>query len=194
MSVPRFLLVILVGLAACEARPPANWVQGGSRLDIPRARWTRSGHLIDIMPDGQVLADGEHVFSLDPAGRIFELDNDPIAVLQADGRLLGKDDVLLGKIGIRNAAPPGKDVAWVAVSEQGEVLHFDPDGEGHPDGGWEGCGGAVRACTLVTHVISLSESRRYGAHPGFYGPSVGVGMGVGLGAGVGLGIGTTVAP
>jgi hypothetical protein len=131
------------------------------------------------MPDGRVLADGEHVFSIDVAGRVFNPDGDAVGVLQDDGRFLGKDDVLLGRIGIRNAALPGKTVAWLALSEQGEVLHFSEEGDSQPDGGWEGCGAAVRACTLVTHLIALSESER-GSHGGMYGPTFGIGIGFGM--------------
>jgi hypothetical protein len=179
MRLSRGALIVAMVLGACEAHPPANWVQGGSRLDIPRARWTRGGHLFDIMPDGRVLADGEHLFSIDTAGRVFDPDGDPEAVVQDDGRLLGKGDVLLGRIGIRNAALPGKTVAWLALSEEGQVLHFTQEGEGRPDGGWEGCGAAVRACTLVTHLIALSESER-SSHGGMYGPTFGISVGFGV--------------
>jgi hypothetical protein len=163
---------------ACQTRPPANWVQGGSPLDIPRARWTRGGHLIDIMPDGKVLADGELLFMVDRAGRIYEPDSDPIAVLQADGLLLGKGDASLGKIGLRNASLPGKEVAWLSLGDQGEVVHFDPDGDAHPDGAWSGCGPAIRTCTLTTHIITFVETRAP-RHGGMYGPS-GVGIGIGF--------------
>src|SRR5262252_9258515 len=101
MRVSAAAFLVAIALAGCEPRPPANWVQGGARLDIPRARWTRSGHLFDIMPDGKVLSDGGHVFSLDAAGRVFNPDGDPIGVLQDDGRLVGRDNVALGRIGIR---------------------------------------------------------------------------------------------
>src|SRR6185369_8457300 len=108
----------LLVLAACQAQPPPNWAQGGSLLDIPRARWTRGDKVIDIMPDGKILADGEHVFTIDRAGRVYEPDNDPVALLQADGQLLGKDAATLGKIGIRNASPPGRDLAWLSIAER----------------------------------------------------------------------------
>jgi hypothetical protein len=167
-------------LGACQTRPPANWAQGGSPLDIPRARWTRGSRIIDIMPDGKVLADGEHMFTVDRAGRIYETDNDPIAVLQADGQLVGTGDTSMGKIGLRNASLPGKQIAWLSLGEQGEVQRFDPDGEPHPDGTWAGCGPAIRACTLTTHIIALVESRRRGSGYGTYGPSVGIGFGFGM--------------
>ena len=132
-----------------------------------------------MMPDGKVLSDGHLLFSMDRAGRIFEPNNDPIAVLQVDGRLIGKDDVLLGKVGLRNSSPPGREVAWLSVSEAGEVQRFDPEGELHPDGAWTGCGPAIRACTLTTHVITLAETRRPRSR-GYYGPPVGIGVGFGL--------------
>ncbi|HEY3594960.1 MAG TPA: hypothetical protein VGL13_13845 [Polyangiaceae bacterium] len=131
------------------------------------------------MPDGRVLSDGKHIFSVDTAGRVFDPDGDPLAVLQADGRLLGKENALLGRIGIRNASLPGKDVAWLALSEQDEVLRFNQDGESRSDGGWESCGGAVRACTLVTHLVALSETELE-PHGSVYGPTIGIGIGFGM--------------
>jgi hypothetical protein len=181
LAVMRFrswAALLTLGMAACQSRPPPNWAQGGTPLDIPRARWTRGSHVIDIMPEGKVLLDGEHLFTIDRAGRVYEPDNDPIAVLQADGHLVGTGDTVLGKIGLRNASLPGKEVAWLALGDQGDVQRFDPDGEAHPDGAWTGCGAAVRACTLTTHVVTMAESRRprgYG-----YGPSVGIGIGFGM--------------
>jgi hypothetical protein len=148
-------------------------------IDIPRARWTRGEKLIDIMPDGKVLFDGEHMFTLDRAGRVYEPDNDPVAVLQPDGQLRGKDDASLGKIGLRNSSPPGHDFAWLSIDEQGTLLHYDPDGEPRPDGVWTGCGAALRACTLASHIVALVESR-WRRSP-VYGPSVGIGIGVGFG-------------
>jgi hypothetical protein len=179
MHLRNWAALLALGLAACQTRPPPNWAQGGSPLDIPRARWTRGNRVIDIMPDGKVLSDGEHLFTVDRAGRVYEPDNEPIAVLQADGVLVGKGETPYGKIGVRNASPPGREVAWIALGEQGEVTHFDSDGDVHPDGAWYGCGAAVRACTLATHVITLVETRRPRG-------STTVGLGVGLGVGFGM--------
>src|SRR6185295_217799 len=103
MKIPGWAFVPILALAACRAQPPPNWGQGGTPLDIPRARWTRGDKLIDLMPDGKVLGDGDHLFTIDRAGRVYQPDNEPVAVLQADGRLLGKDEALLGKIGFRNS-------------------------------------------------------------------------------------------
>ena len=186
----RLLPLVFAGLVplACSARPPANWAQGGSPVDIPRARWDRGGHVVEIMPEGQVVADGDHLFTLDRAGRVFQPDNEPIALLQADGRLLGKDDAMLGTIGLHNSSLPGRAQAWLTVGERGEVVFYDEEGDRHPAGGWVGCGPAVRTCTLVTHVIGLSEARSRG-HVG-----VGVGVGTGVGSGVGVGFGVLMHP
>jgi hypothetical protein len=182
MRTSGWALPWVLALAACQAQPPPNWAQGGALLDIPRARWTRGDKLIDIMPDGKILADGEHAFTIDRAGRVYEPDNDPVAVLQADGQLLGKDAAVLGKIGVRNASPPGRPLAWLSIAERGEVVHYDPDGEARADGAWTGCAAAVRACTLATHIVTLVETRW--RHSPSYGPSVGIGIGLGFGVGV----------
>ena len=179
MRIAGLALGPVLALAACHAQPPPNWAQGGSPLDIPRARWTRGDKLIDIMPDGKVLGDGEHLFTIDHAGRVYQPDLEPVAVLQADGRLVGKDEAVLGKIGLRNSSPPGKDIAWLSIGDRGEVVRFDPDGDAHTDGGWVGCNPSIRACTLATHIVTLVESR-WRRSP-MYGPSVGVGIGVGFG-------------
>ena len=75
---------------------------------------------------------------------------------------------------------PANEIAWLSLGEQGEVQRFDPDGEPHPDGAWAGCGPAIRACTLTTHIVALVETRRRGSGYGAYGPSVGIGIGFGM--------------
>lgn len=165
-------------LMGCQAHPPAHWAQGGSRLDIPRARWSHGDWVIDVMPDGRVLGNGEHLFTIDAAGRVFDVDNDPIALLEMDGQLVGKDETNLGRVGLRNASPPGVEFAWLTLDDMGRVVRFDPEGGPHPDGAWSGCGRALRTCTLVTHAIALSQTR------GRSGVQVGVGVGVGAGFGM----------
>jgi hypothetical protein len=138
--------------------------------------------LIDIMPDGKVLTNGEHLFTIDRAGRVYEPDNDPVAVLQADGRLLGRDDLSLGRVGLRNSSPGTREFAWLSIGDRGEVTHFAPDGQPSPDGAWTGCGPALRTCTLTTHIVSLIETRM--SQTRMPGPHVGIGFGLGLGMGV----------
>jgi hypothetical protein len=134
------------------------------------------------MADGHVLIDGEHAFSIDRAGRVIEADGTPIAVLQLDGVLVGKDNTSLGSVGLRNAAPPRGRMAWFSIGEQGEVVRYNEEGDALADGVWTSCGAAVRACTLATQVVSLAEARQR-AQGGFAvlsGPGVGIGIGTGL--------------
>ena len=156
---------------------------------LPRARWSLGDVAIDVMPDGRVLGNGDHLFSMDAAGRVFDDDNDPIALLEADGRLVGKDDRNLGYVGLRNASPPDGQVAWLTIEDSGNVVRFDPEGNPFPGGVWSGCGPALRTCTLTTHIFALLQARaRGGSRVRF-----GVGMGVGTGSG-GVGVGTVVMP
>src|SRR5262249_37719200 len=111
--------ILLMFAAGCASHPPAHWAQGGSRLMLPRARWALGDVVIDVMPDGRVLANGDHVFSMDAAGRVFDVDNDAIALLESDGRLIGKDERNLGYVGLHNASPPGGQVAWLTIEETG---------------------------------------------------------------------------
>lgn len=140
------------------------------------------------MLDGRVLVDGSHSFSIDRIGRVFEPDNSPIALLLSDGRLIGKDDVLLGTVGLHNASLPGRARAWLTVGDRGDVILYDDEGERRSAGAWTGCGAAIRTCTLVTHVIAIATTRRRG--------NVGVGFGIGSGvsAGMGAGFGVLVVP
>ena len=182
-------VALLAGaLMSCQAHPPAHWAQGGSRLDIPRARWSNGEGVLDLMPDGRVLGNGSHLFTIDAAGRVFDVENDPIALLETDGRLVGKDDANLGQVGLRNASPPGAEVAWLTLDERENVVRFDPEGGPHPDGTWSGCGPALRTCTLATHVVALSQARGRG------GSRVRMGFGMGVGTGVGTGFGMFVMP
>lgn len=162
-------------LMACGSRPPPRWVEGGAKLEIRRAHWERRGQSVDLLEDGRVYIDGVHRFSIDRAGRVFEPDGEPVAVLQPSGLLIAKDDRVMGHIGIANAALPGVATAWLSIGPQGEVVRYADDGERLADGLWTGCAPAPRACTLTTHVIALDELRRR--------PRVSFGIGIGVGFG-----------
>lgn len=144
-------------------------------MEIAQAHWERVSESVDILPDGRVIVDDEHWFTVDRAGRFFEPDNEPIAVLAPDGQLVGKDNTAWGNVGIQSAALPGSVEAWLTLDPQGQVIRYDADGDRHPDGAWAGCGSALRTCTAVTHVVSILEARRR-PHVGF-----GIGFGVGFG-------------
>ncbi len=161
-------------LPACSATPPPNWAQGGARITVEPARWNRGDGVVELRSDGTVVYDRTELFVIDAAGRVFETDSSPIAVLQPDGRLIGTDTRDVGAIGIRNAAFPGASYAWLSVGPRGEVLRYEPDGERTMDGQWQGCTEPVlRTCALVTHLILLREWNRR--------PHSRVGVGFGFG-------------
>jgi len=165
----------LVG--GCAPSQPPRWTEGGARLALSAARWQRDGgDPVELRPDGHVLIDGHLAFVIDSVGRVTNDDYEPYAVLLGDGQLVGADDVSLGRVGVTNASPPGALEAWLAVTPDGQVTYFDPDGERSFGGAWQGCTGAVlRTCTLVTQLVAISSYRR--------GPHVGIGVGVGVGVG-----------
>ena len=97
--------------------------------------------------------------------------------MEPDGRLVGRDDRPLGQVGLHNSSLPGRQTAWLALGDQGDVTRFDDEGGRHADGAWAGCGTSLRTCTLVSHfTLVLAEARR---------PHVGVGIGIGVGVGFG---------
>lgn len=168
-----WLIPVALSLSACGSKPPPRWAEGGAPLEIPRAHWQRAGQSVDLLEDGRVFVDGVHRLSMDRAGRVFEPDGEPIAVLQPDGVLAGRDGRVMGRIGTTNAALPGVVTAWLSVGPQGEVVRFEDDGERVADGIWTGCGRAVRACTLTSHIVGLGELREK--------PRVTFGIGIGVG-------------
>lgn len=173
--------------AGCSSSPPPHWAEGGARLAVGNATWsTGEGEVVQIARDGKVIAGGSHIFTVDSAGRVYDSDNDPVAIVLPDGNVVASGDEHLGRIGITNAAPPGGGAAWLSVLPNGQVTHFDPDGQRSSDGVWKGCTGPLlRTCTLVSHLYTLERVSR--ASGGRVGVGVGVGTGVGVGVGVGVG-------
>jgi hypothetical protein len=171
-----FLAALALQAVACVAAAPARWAEGGAPLLLPNATWERGRNdAIVIRPDGVVLEDGNVLFTLDRAGRVFDEDNEPLALLNADGGISGPDDVYLGRVGMHNASPPWATTAWLRVRRDGKVALYDEDGEAQYGGSWSGCATPfTRACTLVTHLLALRASRRYQESPVQFG--IGVGM------------------
>lgn len=142
-------------------------------MAIGPATWHREGDPIVLGADGKVTQDGDVLFVVDAAGRVFEDDGEPIAVVQPDGYLVGKDNTALGQLGPVTAAFPGTNQAWLSIGPRGEVTRYDTDGERSQAGYWDGCvGPVVRTCTLITHVIALREYIER--------PRVSVGIGFGM--------------
>ncbi len=155
--------------------PPPRWEEGGAPLFIEASRWERDGDPIEITADGKILEDGDHIMSVDRAGRVVDEDNEPVAILLPTGQVAGPDDTALGHVGVTNASPPGSGTAWLSIMPNGTVVRFDADGDRESDGQWFGCRGpAMRTCTLITHVIAV---RYYRQQPR---TSVGVGIGIGF--------------
>ncbi|HET9955368.1 MAG TPA: hypothetical protein VFQ61_12725 [Polyangiaceae bacterium] len=171
------LLIGLVALAACSPREPPHWPEGGARLAMGTARWTRPGdEPIELRRDGRVFEGGDLLFVIDRVGRIVDRDYEPLAILLPDGQLVDVDAQGLGQIGLANAAPPWTEAAWLSVTADGHVIHFDPDGDRESLGNFEGCAGAVhRTCTVVAHMVQLRQVR---TNPSGH---VRVGVGVGIG-------------
>lgn len=145
-------------LTACAATPPAKWAEGGARLDLPRARWALVESAVDVMPNGSVFVNSEHVLTVDSAGRVTNPDKEPVALLMNDGRLLGPDDAPLGVVGSLHASLPDEKNAWISVMPTGEVIRYMDDGERLNFGAWLGCSFSPRAqqaCTLVSHLLGM---------------------------------------
>ena len=174
------LALVGLGVSACSGpNPPPRWVEGGAPLVVKSARWQRADDdPIEILPNGQVVEDGDPILLVDPAGRVVDDSNDPVAILLPDGRVAGNDSRYMGHVGIANAAPPWSASAWLSILPNGQVLTYDEEGEQEPDGAWEGCNGPqLRTCALVTHMLLM---RKWQSQPRS-GVSVGVGIGIGVG-------------
>ena len=164
------LVLVSVG---CSSTPPPNWAHGGAPMVIAPATWHREGDPIVLGRDGKVTQDGDVLFIVDAAGRVYDEDGEPIAVVQPDGYLVGKDNTSMGLLGPVTAAFPGNGQAWLSIGPRGEVTRYDTEGARSQDGYWEGCeGDVVRTCTLVTQVIALRDYLRQ--------PRVSVGIGIGV--------------
>jgi len=173
------VVVALGCLVGCSPKEPPHWPEGGAPLLIAPARWERGeDDPIEILPNGQVVEDGDVLFVLDRVGRIVDEKYDPLGILLPDGNVVGTDNRSLGFVGVSNAAPPGSQTAWLAVMPDGAVTRFARDGEREFGGRWTGCTAALqRTCTLVTHLVELTDYRTGG-------PDNGVNFGIGIGIGL----------
>lgn len=206
---PAMARALLLGLGSllllgCAGKPPAGWVKGGAPLDVVPSRWVRGDFTIEIERDGKIIARNsygnttEHLLSIDRGGRVFDVDAKPVALLEPDGRVIGPGETSMGFVGAWSAALPNEQLAWLAIMNTGEVVHFREQGERIPMGVWVGgCNYSLRAhqmCVLVTHVLAMKwrEDRPAGYQPGMYPPGMyppGYTPGMGYpGAGLGGGL------
>lgn len=181
----RALVLGLLSLVACAARPPAHWAEGGARIDIQPARWVYGDTSVEIQANGDVLFNGEPELSLDRVGRVYDPEGHPMGLLEPDGRLTGPADEPLGFVGAMSASRPGERTAWVALHPTGEAVVYDGEGGQRLLGVWVGgCHASLSAhqvCTLVTHLLGDKMRSRRGVTGMPYGPGM---MGPGLGVGV----------
>ncbi len=184
-------IALALSLAACaDNKPPARWAEGGAPLHLVSAQWTFKGDTVDIRSRGdfaEVVVDDDVELVIDRVGRLYDRDQNPIAVLETDGRLVGPKDRLLGVVGSSYAARPGRASAWLAFTPTGDVLKYAADGSAEQAGRWVGCQVspyAQHACLLVSYALYWNDEGSgeddmdsMPMTPG-YGPG-GVGIGVG---------------
>jgi hypothetical protein len=106
----------------------------------------------NLLPDGRVFVDGQLWFVVDRLGRVFLREKKPFAVLMRDGRLLGRDDRLIGRIFDHRAALPHDENNLFGLGENGTVVDYQ---DGEPKGAWRGCDSLLRTCTLVTYLVDV---------------------------------------
>lgn len=170
----RWIFASVLLLGACAPAAPANWARGGVFLDVPRARWVVGTSVVELYPDGRVMLNDEQQMTVDRAGRVFDTSNDPIGLLEPDGRLLGPGDKPLGNVGILHAARADEVNAWLSVLPSGEVVRYGDESERASLGVWIGCNqnwSAHQTCTLVSHLLApriLNATRYYPSS--MYGP------------------------
>jgi hypothetical protein len=184
-------LLAAVSLGCAAATPPAGWQQGGAPLLLPRATWTHPWATVELVQDGRVMVNGRVAFQIDAAGRVLDLDAQPVALLRPDGRLVGSGEVDMGAVGPTSAALPGARYASLAIAPNGQVIKYDDDGDMTAGGSWAGCGfyaPSLQACMLVTLLVATKYQpyrpiNRYPMTPYGtpYGTSVMPGYGLGLG-------------
>jgi len=184
-------ILSFVTLAGCAGpKPPVHWGQGGTRLDLPNARWAFDGEPVELRSRGdwaEVLVDGDVEIVLDRVGRVYDKLQRPVALLEADGRLVGTNEELRGVVGSSYAALPGKPNAWIALQPQGQVTKYGLDGAPMMAGQWGGCNYSpfsMQACLLVSYLLFFEKEgdKAMEQSPGV--PGVGIGIGVGVGVGV----------
>jgi hypothetical protein len=184
----RAPLVVLAALVAgcVSAVPPPGWQQGGAPLLVARATWNAGATSVEIAQNGHVFVNDREVFTVDGAGRVFDADSQPIALLRRDGRLVGSGNEDWGAVGPTSAAAPGARYASLAIAPSGQVLQLEDNGDTEPAGAWFGCGlyaQSLQTCMLVTYLVStrfrpLEPINRYRTSP--FGTPLSPGLGVGI--------------
>jgi hypothetical protein len=167
---------LALGAGACAAKPPTGWKEGGAAVLVPRARWVFGELAVDLGHDGKVHFNGRHRWTIDRAGRIYDEEGQPLALLGKDGVLVGPDDETIGWVGAAESRLPGQNEGWLTLGMTGELVRHEEEGS-RPFGVWMGCTAmpqTAQICTLVSHLVALRlrEAARE--------PDVSFGVGVGV--------------
>lgn len=176
-------ILLALAASACSHTPPSGWATGGQPVVMPQARWVNGELLVDLSPDGQVFVGGQHLFTIDPSGRVYDAAHEPIALLQRDGMLFGTGDRPMGWVGAGEAILPGDEHSWLVLLPSGLLVRSDGEEE-KPFGQWLGCSyqHTVQACMLVSHIVGqeLMAKQGQGQSTGLLGPGLSVGVGAGF--------------
>ena len=149
-------LVCPSGLFGCSRSVPANWAHGGAALEIPRARWVVGTSVIDVFPDGRVLLNDNPQMTVDRGGRVWDTNNDAVALLEPTGTVMGPGDKLLGNVGVLHASLGQETNAWLSVLPSGEVVQYADDGTRSSLGVWVGCQQTYQShqtCNFFRHLL-----------------------------------------
>jgi hypothetical protein len=100
--------VAVLLVSACADPPPAGWAKGGAPLVIKQMSWkTGAGEEVVVTEDGKVTSDGDHIFTIDRAGRVYDDDKEPVALLLPDGTVEGSEQTSRSDRRHERGAPGG---------------------------------------------------------------------------------------
>lgn len=126
---------------------------------------------------------------IDRGGRTWDSNNDPVALLEPNGQVMGPGDKLLGSVGVLHASRAGESSAWLSVLPSGEVVQYADDGTRSPLGAWVGCHQTYlshQTCTYLSHILAPRISSSLQNNQSMYSRGLGWGSG-GLVPGMGIG-------
>jgi hypothetical protein len=158
------LTLVTCAIVGCAGdKPPARWAEGGAPLHLVAAQWQFKGDPVDVRSRGdyaEILIDGDVEWVVDRVGRLYDKNQRPVAVLDADGRLVMAKDQLMGVVGSQYATKPGRGSAWLSLTPEGDVVKYGLDGRQELAGRWVGCNVSVyarQACLLASYVILYDD-------------------------------------
>ncbi len=172
--------LIVAMTAGCAGSAPTGWKDGGQPMIAPRARWVNGELLVDLDHQGRVMVSGRHTLTIDASGRVYDAQNEPLALLKRDGMLIGTGDTPMGWVGAGEAVLPGETHSWILLQPHGLMVRSDGEQQ-TPFGQWMGCEHlqTVQTCTLIAHILGreLLSKRGQRGSLGLFTQGVGLGGG-----------------